>query len=96
MNKHGDLRVWWIPQVPCQEFYVPVKSLEEADMLLNALADYDKFQLDNKIKPDYCNAGGLMIWDENCIDEETGDCWVDWNDDETGECFDEYRDRVFK
>lgn len=60
----GDLRVWWIPQVPGKMFLVA-----------------------NNIKPDYANAGGLQILDE---DSE----WVDWYDDESGEDFDEYRDRV--
>ena len=27
MNK--KLRVWWIPQVPMEAFYIPVESVEE-------------------------------------------------------------------
>lgn len=52
-------RVWWIPQVPMQRFFVPVKSPDEARLILTTLAKYDLFQFQNKIKPDYCNAGGL-------------------------------------
>jgi hypothetical protein len=59
------LRVWWIPQVPMNPFYVPVKTVDEAALLLNTLADYDLFQLANHIKPDYSNAGGLEELDEN-------------------------------
>ena len=66
----GDLRVWWVPQVPMKSFTVPVKSLVEAKMLLNALADYDLFQFRNKVKPDYSNAGGLSVYWEGC--------WQDW------------------
>ena len=40
------------------------------------LADYDLFQFDNNIKPDYCNAGGLEVFEE----EE----WSTWYDEETG------------
>lgn len=77
--KKGDLRVYWIPQIPMKAFYVPVKSPQEAHWLLGVLARYDEFQFANNIKPDYCNAGGLQIFDE-CDDGE----WTDWYDPETG------------
>lgn len=57
------LRVWWIPQIPMNPFMVEVKDLTEAKKILNTLADYDQFQLDNNIKPDYSNCGGLEIFD---------------------------------
>lgn len=83
MNKEGDLKVWWIPQVPMNQFEVHVKSPEQAILILDTLADYDKFQLDNNIKPDYCNAGGLSVF-------EDGE-WSDWYHPETGEDIDEYK-----
>lgn len=64
--------------------YVPVANLVEAKLLLNTLADYDQFQYDNRIKPDYCNAGGLQMWDEK--EQE----WYDWHDEETGKEIDDY------
>jgi len=69
--KEGDLRVWHIPQVPMQAFYVPVKNIEEAKKILIVLADYDIFQFENKVKPDYSNAAGLQEfqggdWTEYC------------------------------
>lgn len=76
----GDLKVWWIPQVPGARFEVPVHSLKEAKLLLDTLADYDLFQLEHRIKPDYCNVGGLMVY-------EDGE-WVDWEDPETGDSID--------
>ena len=84
----SKLQVWWIPQVPCKSFKVPVSSLEEARLVLDTLGMYDLFQLDNKIKPDYSNAGGLQIFNEK--ENE----WEDWWDDETGEDFDEYSARL--
>ena len=58
-----DLRVWWIPQVPLQRgvepFYVAVETVDAAKLLLRTLAEYDLYQLDTRIKPDYSNAGGL-------------------------------------
>jgi hypothetical protein len=68
--KLGQLRVWWIPQVPMKSFHVEVSNVNEAKLLLKVLADYDIFQFENRIKPDYSNAGGLQTWD--------GEEWVDW------------------
>ena len=66
----GALRVWHIPQVPGKGFRVPVKSPAEAKFVLDILAAYDGFQFENRIKPDYCNAGGLEVY-------ENGE-WTDW------------------
>ncbi len=82
MAKEGDLRVWWVPQVPMKAFEVNVKTLEAAKLLLDTLADYDLFQYKNNIKPDYANAGGLSVF-------EDGE-WCDWYHPETGDDIDEY------
>ena len=73
-----ELRVYWIPQVPMEAFTVDVACVEEGVKIMDVLADYDIFQYENKIKPDYCNAGGLMEWDEDSQE------WVDWYDEGTG------------
>lgn len=83
------LRFWWIPQVPGKAFTVEVESVEQAHLLASVLADYDQFQFEQKVKPDYANAGGLVTYDER-LDE-----WVDWHDEATDEDFDEFRGRVF-
>lgn len=70
----GQMRIWWIPQVPGKSFLVPVTTIAEAKLILKTLADYDIFQLKNRIKPDYCNAGGLCRF-------EDGE-WCDWYDDD--------------
>lgn len=85
MNKQpveGDLQVWWVPQVPMPSFTVPVKGIEQAMFLLDTLANYDIFQFDNNVKGDYCNAGGLNIW-------ESGE-WCEW-ENEDGETIDDLR-----
>ena len=46
---------------------------------LNVLADYDLFQFKHKVKPDYCNAGGLRRFES---DGEGGFAWFDVDDDE--------------
>ena len=79
--KEGDLRVWWIPQVPMKPFHVPVQSISEAKLILVTLAEYDLFQFHNRVKPDYSNAGGLEIF-------EGGD-WTEWYDPDSGDCIDD-------
>lgn len=76
MSQKNKLRVWWIPQVPGEPFYVSVKNINEAKLIFNTLADYDLFQLAKHVKPDYSNAGGLQYWDEKEND------WVEWEDKE--------------
>ena len=79
----GSLKVWWIPRVPGDPFEVHVEDLKQAKLLIDTLARYDQFQSDNRIKPDYSNAGGVMILDSD------GE-WIDWYDEETGMDFHEY------
>jgi hypothetical protein len=95
--KQGDLRVWWIPQVPMRAFHVPVKTIAEAKLILNTLADYDLFQWKNKVKPDYANAGGLEVYSDD-IDGNGMTGWEEWynkdaddidNVDENGKTIDE-------
>ena len=70
------LRVWWIPQVPMESFYIPVESPEEGKKIMDILAAYDCFQYNHKVKPDYCNIGGLQQYDK-----DTGE-WEDWDYDD--------------
>lgn len=83
MPNDGDLRVWWVPQVPGKAFYVyvPVDGLERAALVCDTLARYDRFQFESHVKPDYCNAGGLEVY-------EDGE-WSDWYN-EDGLDFDEW------
>lgn len=83
----GDLRVWWVPQVPMQPFYAPVRSPREARDMLEALSRYDQFQLENNIKPDFCNAGGLQTYEADDGCGSPG--WSEWCDNDTGESIDE-------
>ena len=70
------LMVWWIPQVPMERFYVGVDSVIEGKKLLNILAEYDLFQFEKKVKPDFSNAGGL--------EEFSGGKWLEWESEECG------------
>jgi len=75
MNK---LRVWWIPQVPMKSFNVEVESVEEGIKILDTLSSYDIFQIDNNIKPDCCNVGGLQLFDPEDKEDSPEGSWVDW------------------
>lgn len=70
--KKRKIRVWHIPQVPGKPFYIPVENEKEAKKFLDILAAYDMFQFNNNIKPDFCNASGVEVFDE-----ETNE-WCDW------------------
>lgn len=78
------LQVWWIPQVPMKAFTVDVSSVEEGVKLMNVLADYDAFQYENRVKGDYCNAGGINQWSDDA-DGEGNPGWERWYDEETGD-----------
>ena len=67
-----------------KSFEVDVGSVAEGVKIMDVLAAYDAFQFENRVKPDYCNAGGLRRWCADSDGEGTPG-WKDWYDDETGE-----------
>jgi len=78
----SKLRVWWIPQVPMDPFYVDVESVEEGVKIMDALAEYDNFQYETSVKPDYCNAGGLEMFDPEDNQDSPDGSWCSWYDDD--------------
>lgn len=79
------LRVSHFPQIPCKGFVVEVEDLKQAKKICDVLANYDLFQYENRIKPDYCNATVIEEFDEE--EQE----WMSWCDEETGiDDIDEY------
>lgn len=77
MTDQPNKRVCWIPQIPGEAFIVDVATYGEALGVMCMLANYDQFQLDQNIKPDYANMG----WVEAFEDGE----WVSLDDDEVQE-----------
>lgn len=72
-----QFRVWHNCQIgKVNNFYTKVNSIEEAWNMINTLAQYDIFQYENRIKPDYCNSNGLEYFDEEEND------WLEWYDDD--------------
>lgn len=74
-------RVWWVPQIGMtgKPFELDVPTIEAGLMICTALADYDVYQFENKIKPDYCSMGGLQ-WCHPILTE--GEWWDIDTDDE--------------
>jgi hypothetical protein len=66
-------RIWHKSQIPGKSFKLTVQSPEEGQEILDILADYDLFQFENNIKPDYSNASGIECF-------ENGE-WIDYYDD---------------
>lgn len=89
-NKQGDLKVCWFPQVPCKAFEVPVVSVTEGVKLMDVLANYDAFQLENNIKPDYANTGELTIFEED--DNEFLNWYIEFDVTIKGQRYSEYFD----
>jgi hypothetical protein len=71
------LRVWWIPQITGKSFKVPVATIQDAVLILDTLANYDIFQFENNIKGDYCNTGGLEVFED--------DEWLEWECEDGGD-----------
>lgn len=78
MTEAMKLKVWWIPQVPMKAFEVEVLTVDEGRKISEVLANYDLFQFENRVKPDYCNAGGISC-SHPMID---GGEWFDVPEDE--------------
>jgi len=72
-------KVWHIPQVPGPAFEVRVASVKEGMRVLRVLANYDRFQYEHHIKPDYAKASGLAMR------EGPGAAWEAWYDAKTDE-----------
>lgn len=56
-------------------FEVITKTVEEAKLVLDALSDFSTFEFENRVKPDYSDAGGIVVWDA-----ET-ESWEDWEEE---------------
>ena len=88
------MRVWWMPQVGVDAtFYIPIKSIEEAKKFIDILSAYDCFKYNHHIKPDYCNTGGVQVWDEEAQE------WIDWHYEDEDSFFvdiDEYCDEILQ
>ena len=79
MPEINDLRVYYIPQIPMRGFEYDVPDLKSAVMVLDALSRFSLFEFENRVKPDYSDAGGVQRYED---DGEGGHDWFDVDDDE--------------
>jgi hypothetical protein len=85
----NKLRVNHYAQIPCEPFSVDVKDEEQANFIVNTLANQHLFLFDNGIIPDYANAICVVMWVDDCDGEGTAG-WTDyWNEEEMMD-FDEF------
>lgn len=79
----GDLRVWYIPQVPSESYEVDIPRrdgtsesayLEQAAFVLSAIIGLSIWEFDHRVKPDYSDAAGIARFD--------GEDWEDVDPDE--------------
>lgn len=47
-----------------EPFYVTVESVRKGQLICEILADYDRFQFENNVKPDYSNVGGVSRFED--------------------------------
>jgi len=87
----NKLRVYHFPQVPCKPFIVEVADEFEASKIVNVLAQQHLFLFKEKMIPDYSNAIGVEMWDEN-HDGEGNAGWCDYHNEEEGMDFDEFEE----
>ena len=77
--RSGDIRVWFIPVVPGKPFLAKVESFTEGKKLLDVLASFSLFEYENRIKPDYADAGGIERYE---TDGDGGYDWYEMEDEE--------------
>lgn len=78
-RNEGDLKVWYIPQIPMPAFEVEVPDLATARIVHDALIGLSLFEFENRVKPDYSDAGGIVRWES---DGEGGFAWFDVDESE--------------
>lgn len=78
----GDLRVFYIPQVPMAGYTVDIPRrvgaedaayLEQATFVLDTIIGLSIFEFDNNIKPDYSDYAAILRYEDgdwNDVDEE--------------------------
>ena len=78
MSEIGDLRIWYIPQVPMKVFEASVPDLKTGKLVLDIIYELALFEFENKVKPDYANMGGIVRYED--VDGEME--WVDVDEEE--------------
>lgn len=67
-------RAWYVPQMPMAAFEFPTATRAEATLVLDAITKFSMFEFENRVKPDYSDAGGVQEF----VDGE----WMDVEEDD--------------
>ena len=87
MNKTGELRIWWVRNVPNHaEYYA-------ADNLTEAVEVYEQLILADLFDDVESNVGGLQVYVGE-QEYETDDGWEEWESEDYWDGFDEYYDKM--
>ncbi len=73
-------KIWWISNIPRNPFWVDVKSVEEAALILNTLAYYDLY------------LGDLIATNASGAVDEEGDEWSNEEGQEIWDIINEMKD----
>ena len=72
----AKFKAWYIPQVPMKAFEVECETAAQALDALDLITNFSIFEFENKVKPDYSDAGGVEEWDEAAQE------WFDFEEEE--------------
>lgn len=87
-----ELRVWHNCQVGrVTHFYVDVATYQEGQKICDVLGQYDLFQLEHNIKPDFANANGIAHRHPELTEGE----WWDINPEDIADSTDDMEGYVF-
>lgn len=83
----NKIRVWHIPQVPMKAFKVEVENEREAALLISVLSMQHLWLFENDVIPDYSNAMGVEMFEDNE--------WVEYYNEKEGMDWDEIENEYF-
>lgn len=76
-----EMRIWWSTQPPGDRFHYPVPDVASASLLLDALATFGAFRVEQHSMPDRGNLGGAE-WRHPVL---TGGEWVEFDPDDASD-----------
>ena len=53
-------KIWYVHQIPGKAYTQEVSSPEDGQMILDAIYQVALYQYENRMIPDYANAGGIV------------------------------------
>lgn len=63
--KPSKFKLWYSHQVPGPSYEQEVPDAKTGQAILDAIYQVALYQFNNKMIPDYCNAGGIVYLDED-------------------------------